>query len=304
MKILIVGAGGVGGYFGAKLMAAGADITFLLREKRRALIEENGLTIETAEGSSTVQPRTVDAEQLTPEYDLIILAPKAYDLADSLASLEKASARGVFLPFLNGFDHIQTLDKKFGRDRVMGGVAQIAATITESGAVKRMGDMAGLISGARSPAHAEIARTFADYCEKADFNFTNAADIEQALWDKWVMLATLAGMTTLCLGSIGEIVATPYGAEMSRGMYGEACAIAAANDHPIAEKVQSGQSTMLTKEGSIFTASMMRDLTGGLKTEHEHVLGALIAKGAPGNVDCPLLKIAYTHLAVAAGQGS
>ncbi|MAZ04044.1 MAG: 2-dehydropantoate 2-reductase [Sneathiella sp.] len=303
MKILIVGAGGVGGYFGAKLMEAGADVTFLLRDKRRALIEENGLTIETAEGSSTLQPRTVDADQLTPEYDLIILAPKAYDLADSLASLRKASARGVFLPFLNGFDHIQTLDETFGRDRVMGGVAQIAATITETGAVKRMGDIAGLISGARSPAHEEIARTFADYCEKADFNFTNAPDIEQALWDKWVMLATLAGMTTLCLGSIGEIVATPYGAEMSRRMYGEACAIAAANDHPIAEKVQSGQSAMLTKEGSIFTASMMRDLTGGLKTEHEHVLGALIAKGAPGSVDCPLLKIAYTHMAVAAGQG-
>ena len=303
MKILIVGAGGVGGYFGVKLMAAGADITFPLRDKRRALIEENGLTIETAEGSITVQPRTVDADQLTPEYDLIILAPKAYDLADSLASLKKASAKGVFLPFLNGFDHIQTLDETFGRDRVMGGVAQIAATITETGAVKRMGDVAGLISGARSPAHEDIAQEFADYCEKADFNFTDAADIEQALWDKWVMLATLAGMTTLCLGSIGEIVATPYGAEMSRRMHGEACAIAAANDHPIAEKVQSGQSAMLTKEGSIFTASMMRDLTGGLRTEHDHILGALIEKAAAANIDCPLLKIAYTHMAVAAGQG-
>jgi len=302
MKILIVGAGGVGGYFGAKLMEAGADITFLLREKRHKLIQEKGLTLETPDASVTVHPTSVTADQLTPDYDLIILAPKSYDLADSLNSLEKASGRGVFLPFLNGFNHLEFLDTRYGRDRVMGGVAQIAAMITETGAVRRMGDLAGLIAGGRSPAHEAIAQEFAGFCEKADFNFTYSPDIEQSLWDKWVMLATLAGMTTLCLGSVGEIVATPYGAEMSRRMHAEACAIAAANGQPIAEKVQAGQLSMLTKEGSIFTASMMRDLKGGLRTEHEHILGDLIAKGTPHSIDCPLLKIAYTHMAVAKGQ--
>ena len=301
LKILIVGAGGVGGYFGAKLMEAGADITFLLREKRYKLISENGLTIETPSGSFTVQPKTVTADQLTPDYDLIILASKSYDLADSLASLEKASAKGLFLPFLNGYNHLEFLDKRYGKERVMGGVAHIAATITATGAVKRLGDIAGLIVGHRTAAQEAVAREFASYCEKADFNFTYAADIEQSLWEKWVMLATLAAMTTLCLGSIGEIVATPYGAEMSRRTHAEACA--AANGHAIPEKVRDGQLAMLTKEGSIFTASMMRDLTGGLRTEHEHVLGDLIKKGAPANIDCPLLKIAYTHMAVVQGRG-
>ncbi|MCF8466424.1 MAG: 2-dehydropantoate 2-reductase [Sneathiella sp.] len=303
MKILIVGAGGVGGYFGAKLIEAGADITFLLRDKRRALIEAEGLTVETPDGSFTVRSKTVTAGQLTPDYDLIILAPKSYDLADSLNSLEKAAAKGVFLPFLNGYNHLEFLDKRYGRDRVMGGVAQIAATITETGAVRRMGDLAGLIAGARAPAQEAEAREFSDYCNKADFNYVKSTDIEQALWDKWVMLATLAGMTTLCLGSIGEIVATPYGAEMSARMHAEACAIAAANGHPVAEKVSAGQRSMLTKEGSIFTASMMRDLVGGLQTEHEHILGDLIKKGMPKDIDCPLLKIAYTHMAVVQGRG-
>ena len=302
MKILIVGAGGVGGYFGAKLIEAGADITFLLREKRHKLISENGLTIENDDGSFTVHPKSVTADQLTPDYDLILLAPKSYDLRDSLDSLEKASGKGVFLPFLNGYNHLEFLDKRYGKDRVMGGVAHIAAMITKTGAVKRLGDIGGLIIGHRTTAQEEVAREFASLCEKADFNFTYSENIEQALWEKWVMLATLAAMTTLCLGSVGEIVATRYGAEMARRAHMEACAIAAANGHPVPEKVRAGQLTMLTKEGSPFTASMMRDLVGGLRTEHEHILGDLIGKGAPHNIDCPLLKIAYTHMAVAAAH--
>ena len=161
----------------------------------------------------------------------------------------------------------------------MGGVAQIAATITETGAVKRMGDLAGLIAGTRSPEQETVAQEFSAYCEKADFNYVLSPDIEQALWDKWVLLATLAGMTTLCLGTVGEIVATAYGAEMVRRMHAECCTIAAANSHPIAEKVQSGQLSMLTKEGSPFTASMMRDLTGGLRTEFHATPTRVVAGG-------------------------
>jgi 2-dehydropantoate 2-reductase len=303
MKILIVGAGGVGGYFGAKLLQAGADITFLLREKRHKLISENGLTIENDDGSFTVHPKSVTADQLTPDYDLILLAPKSYDLRDSLASLEKASDKGLFLPFLNGYNHLEFLDDRYGKDRVLGGVALIAAMITESGAVKRMGATGGLIMGHRTPAQEATAREFAALCEAADFDFTYASDIEQSLWEKWVMLATLAAMTTLCLGSVGEIVATRYGDEMARRTYAEACEIAAANGHTIPEKVQNGHLGILTREGSPFTASMMRDLKGGYRTEHEHILGDLIEKGIPHNIDCPLLKIAYTHLAVAKEQG-
>ncbi|TNE35763.1 MAG: 2-dehydropantoate 2-reductase [Alphaproteobacteria bacterium] len=298
MKILIVGAGGVGGYFGARMIEAGGDVTFLLREKRNRLISENGLQIETPEGNFTVHPKTVTAESLTPDYDLIILAPKAFDLEDSLKSLEKASAKGVFLPFLNGFSHLEALDAKFGRGRVMGGVALIAATITETGAVRRMTDVRGLIAGKRDEAHADLAAEFAALCDAAEFSFVNSEDIEQALWDKWVFLASLAAMTTLCLGTVGEIVATPYGEELSRRIYAECCSIAAANDHPVDEGTQSKALGVLTSKGSPFTASMMRDLTGGYRTEHEHVLGDLAKKGAAAGLDLPLLKIAYTHMAV------
>lgn len=304
MKILIVGAGGIGGYFGAKLINAGADITFLLREKRHQLIQAQGLTIETPKGSFTVQPKSVTASQLEPIYDLIILAPKAFDLEDSLRSLDKAINQGVLLPFLNGLSHVETLDKLFGKARVMGGVAHIAAMITDAGAVKQLTDLNMLTVGPRATEHEALAKEFIALCKQADFNSAYSENIEQVLWDKWVFLATLAGMTTLCRGSVGEIVSTPYGKELTLVMYEECCSIAKAAGHVIGEIPRSKAIEMLTKVGSPFTASMLRDLISGQKTEHDHILGKMIIKGEKSGVRCQLLKMAYTQIAVKQMKGS
>ena len=298
MKILILGAGGVGGYFGARLIQAGADVTYLLRDKRHAKIQAEGLVVETPKDSFTVQPKAITRDQLKPEYDLIVLAPKSFDFEDALASLEGASAKGVFLPFLNGLDHIQQLDAKFGKDRVMGGVAQIAATISSTGAVKQLTDLHMLTVGHRSAAHEQIARDFYALCENAGFDRLYSENIEQSLWDKWVFLASLAGMTTLCRGHVGKISAAPWGIESTTSLYAESCAIAAANGFPTKESAQKRSLDMLTNVKSSFAASMLRDLTQGNMTEHEHILGQLIQRGVNKGIACPLLKIAHTHLVV------
>jgi 2-dehydropantoate 2-reductase len=298
MKILIVGAGGIGGFFGAKLQQAGADITYLLREKRQKLIQQQGLMIETPKGSFTIQPKTVLADQLEPVYDLIILACKAFDLDDSLKSIAKASTRGVILPFLNGLTHLNSLDRMFGKDRVMGGVAHIAATISESGSVKQLTELGSLTIGPRTPEQEALSKAFFELCKKADFDSFYKENIEQALWDKWVFLASLAGMTTICRGSIGDIAATPDGKDLSKRMLAECCAIAASCEYPISEGAQSNSQAILTKEGSPFTASMLRDLLAGKRDEHQHILGDLIGFANQQSIDCPLLKIAYTHMAV------
>ena len=298
MKILIVGAGGIGGFFGAKLQQAGADITYLLREKRQKLIQQQGLMIETPKGSFTIQPKTVLADQLEPVYDLIILACKAFDLDDSLKSIAKASTRGVILPFLNGLTHLNSLDRMFGKDRVMGGVAHIAATISESGSVKQLTELSSLTIGPRTPEQEALSKAFFELCNKADFDSFYKENIEQALWDKWVFLASLAGMTTACRGSIGDIAATPDGKDLSKRMFAECCAIAASCGYPISEGTHSNSQAILTKEGSPFTASMLRDLLAGKRDEHQHILGDLIAFANQQSIDCPLLKIAYTHMAV------
>ena len=298
MKILILGAGGVGGYFGARLIQAGADVTYLLRDKRHAKIQAEGLVIETPKDTFTVQPKAITRDQLKPEYDLIVLAPKSFDFEDALASLEGASAKGVFLPFLNGLDHIQQLDAKFGKDRVMGGVAQIAATISSTGAVKQLTDLHMLTVGHRSAAHEQMARDFYALCENAGFDRLYSENIEQSLWDKWVFLASLAGMTTLCRGHVGKISAAPWGIESTTNFYAESCAIAAANGFPTKDSAQKRSLEMLTNVKSSFAASMLRDLTQGNMTEHEHILGQMIQRGVSKGVSCPLLKLAHTHLVV------
>jgi len=302
MKILILGAGGIGGYFGAQLLRSGADVTFLLREKRQALIAAEGLCIETPHGNFTVQPPTVTAASVTPIYDLIILAPKSYDLEDSLLSLENAVGSGVVLPFLNGIEHLAVLDRKFGRAKVMGGVAHIAAMITETGAVRQLNDIHSLTIGPRDPAHAELAKEFFALCGKAPFTSVYAEDIEQALWDKWVFLAALAGMTTLCRGSVGEMLATPYGEGLIRQMYDECCAVAHLSGYPTGEAATQRALGMLIAPGSPFTASMLRDLLAGQRTEYEHILGAMAKRGMALGLPMDLLRLAHTHLAVQAGQ--
>ena len=298
MKILIVGAGGIGGYFGAKLIKVGADVTFLLRDKRQKLIQAQGLIVETPKENFMVQPKSLTADQLEPIYDLIILAPKAFDLEDSLKSLVKASTRGVLLPFLNGLSHMEVLDKQFGKSRVMGGVAHIATMITDTGAVKQLTDLNLLTVGPRAPEHEALAKEFIEFCKKADFDSAYNENIDQVLWDKWVFLATLASMTTLCRGSVGDIVATPYGQELTLAMYEECCSIAKASGQAIGDIPKGKAIEMLTKVGSPFTASMLRDLISGQKTEHEHILGQMIGKGAQAGMGCQLLKMAYTQIAV------
>lgn len=303
MKILILGAGGIGGYFGAQLLRSGADVTFLLRDKRQALIAAEGLRIETPHGNFTVQPPTVTATSVRPIYDLIILAPKSYDLDDALASLENARGKAVVLPFLNGIEHLATLDHKFGRAAVMGGVAHIAATITDSGAVRQLNDIHSLTVGPRDPAHVELAKEFIALCGKAPFDSVYAENIEQALWDKWVFLAALAGMTTLCRGSVGEILATPYGEGLIRQMYDECCAVARLSGYPTGEAATARALGMLIAPGSPFTASMLRDLLAGQRTEYQHILGAMAERGIALGLPMDLMRLAHTHLAVQAGRG-
>jgi 2-dehydropantoate 2-reductase len=302
MKILILGAGGVGGYFGAKLMRAGADVTFVLRDKRRQLIREKGLLIESPQESFTVFPHCLGSGELAPDYDLIMLAPKAYDLDDALVSIAGASGKGVLLPFLNGLNHFALLDQRFGRERVMGGVAHIAAMLTGTGSVKRLSDLHSLTAGPRHAAHEALAREFIALCAGADFDGHYAENIEQVLWDKWVFLATLAAATTLCQGTVGEIVATPWGADLTRKLYAECCSVAERCGFAVGEAARGKALAMLTQAGSAFTASMLRDMNAGQRTEHEHILGEMVRRGMAQGVVCDLVAMAHTHMAVASAR--
>ena len=125
-KILVLGAGGIGGYFGGRLVESGADVTFLVREGRRKMLSERGLQIESQFGNAQLAVETVVASDVAPIYDAVILTCKAYDLDTAIAAIAPAVApAGYVLPFLNGIAHIDVLNQRFGQHRVLGGTAKI-----------------------------------------------------------------------------------------------------------------------------------------------------------------------------------
>lgn len=299
MNILILGAGGVGGYFGARLIEAGAEITYLVREKRQQTLCENGLIVESPHGNVNLKVKTVTADTVRPEFDLILLAPKAYDLDASLASLDKAlGADTALLPFLNGMAHLPRLDQRYGVQRVMGGVAHVAAELTEAGVVRQLTPMHSLTVGPRHPAQAGIAQDFFKLCQQAKFDSFYSENIEEALWTKWVFLAALAGSTTMYRGSVGQIMGTRSGEKLMRAMYEECLSVAQACGSPIPQDAQEKALKMLTQPDSPLTASMLRDLLSGRKTEHDHVLGELVSMAHSRNLGVPLLEASYCHMQV------
>ena len=305
MRILILGAGGIGGYYGARLAEAGADVTWLVREKRQQILEAQGLRVKSVFGDIAMPVKTVTAATVKPEYDLIMLAPKAYDLEDSLQSLAGAlSGQALLVPFLNGLTHLDVLDARYGRQRVAGGVAQIGAMLDVDGTVLHLNKIHTLTVGPRHPSQQALLEEFYALCKSARFDAEYTEHIELQLWAKWTFLATLAAATTLYRGPVGRIMATDRGADLVERMFRECLAVSAACGFAVPEPVQAKARGVLLAPGSDFTASMYRDLVSGQRTEHEHVLGEMCKKGSEKGVDTPLMAAAWCHMQVETAQRS
>lgn len=297
MRILILGAGATGGYFGARLAKAGADVTFLVRRKRADILNATPLKIESPLGNIEVSVTTTTADSVTAGYDAVILSCKAYDLESAIAAIRPAMKDyTLILPLLNGMGHLDTLDEAFGALRVLGGSCQISTTLRPDGTILHMNDFARLTFGARSDAQIPACNTLAKELHRGGFDIQNSADVIAAMWDKWVMLATLAAMTTLLRAHTGEIARTRKGAELTAATLAECCAIARANGYPIANAYADEMRTFLTNPAINISASMRRDLESGQRIEADHIIGDLIARGAAKGVTSPLLEIAYTGL--------
>ena len=298
MKILMLGAGGVGGYFGARLCEAGSDITFLVRPKRAEIISQQGLIVETPSQTIRIQPHLVTKDKLFENYDLVMLSPKAYDLEDALETVKTVPGNPLYLPLLNGFDHLKQMDDEFGRDRVMGGVAHIAAELTEKGVVRQLNSLHRFTFGIRHACQDHLAAKLAQFADQAAFDSVYSENIEQSLWDKWTFLATLAAMNTLMRANVGVIESMEFGGQATQRMFEECCSIAEKSGFPISEMVRAQSLGILRKKNSDFTASMLRDLESGYRTEHEHIIGSMLRRGKQAKLDCPSLQLAYTQMTI------
>lgn len=296
MRILVVGAGAVGGYFGGRLAQAGRDVTFLVRARRAAQLAESGLVIRSGLGECRLQPKLISAEELNQPYDLVLLSCKAYDLEGAMASFAPAvGPRTAILPVLNGMAHLELLDRRFGADRVLGGLCQIVATLDPQGAILHLNDTHLLLFGERDGSRSERVAAIAEALAPAAFVSRPSDGILQDMWEKWVFLATLAGITCLMRASLGEVAAAG-GAELSLALFRECCAVAEQAGYPPAPKFIGRINGMLQSTESTMTASMLRDLERGGPVEVDQVIGDLLRR-APGEAaPASLLRIAHVHL--------
>lgn len=301
MRILIVGAGAVGGYFGGRLLAAGRDVTFLVRPQRAEHLRRDGLAITSAAGNvSIADPPTVTREMLRSSFDLIILSCKAYDLDGAIDSFAAAvGPETMVLPLLNGMRHLDALDARFGAARVIGGYCAIGATREPGGAIRHLNDMHELIFGERDGAASQRIVAVAAALGGAGFDARVSDRIVGEMWEKWVMLSSLAAATCLMRAAVGDIVAAPGGPAFLTGLVEDCTAVAAANGHPPREAFVARVRAMLTTAGSPFTASMFRDMENGFPVEADHVIGDLIARRDGAGLKPPVpgrLDLAYLHL--------
>ncbi|MBI1208709.1 MAG: 2-dehydropantoate 2-reductase [Azospirillum sp.] len=298
MRILVVGAGAIGGYFGGRLSDAGADVTFLVRARRAEQLARTGLVIRSKLGDVELpDPATVTADRLAAPFDLIILSSKAFGLEQAMADLAPAVGPDTaFLPLLNGMRHLDRLDHRFGAERVLGGLCATSTTLDADGRVLHLNEIHQLTFGERDGSDSERVRAIAETMAPAKFALRTSSRILQEMWQKWVFLATLAGSTCLMRAPVGDITAAGGGATVIEALFEECRAIAAGAGYPPQGKWLEQMRAMLLQPGSTFAASMMRDVEHGFETEADHVLGDLIARRPDLGGGFSVLGLAYTHL--------
>lgn len=299
MRTLILGAGGIGGYFGGRLADAGADVTFLVRAGRAAQLARDGLVVKSPLGDIKRPVRFITHDSLADDgrYDAVLLACKSYDLEAAIPAIAPAVGNGAaIIPMLNGMKHLDRLDLAFGRASVLGGMCAIAATLTPLGEVRHLNNLAQMVIGPRAPAQEHVAQSFAEDAATARFDFRLSEDVAQDMWEKYVMLTTLAAMNCLMRANVGETMQTDDGETLTLAMLNECDLVAHAAGHRPRPKSIERTRAMLTDRSSNFTASMLRDVERGGPTEAGHIVGDMLARARTGGLPDAMLRVAWCHL--------
>jgi 2-dehydropantoate 2-reductase len=300
MRILVVGAGAVGGYFGGRLVQAGRDVTFLVLPKRAEQMRAQGLRILSPRyGDFTARPTTITAAQIASPYDVILLSVKSYSLAGAIADFAPAvGPQTVIIPVLNGMHHMDVLTERFGKDAVLGGVCFVYTEIDSQGRIIQLADFQSLTYGELDGKKTSRIEAVHQVFSGAGFETAISGDILREMWQKWVWNASLGAITCLLRGNIGEVAAVPGGAELSLSVLRECAAIAGACGYPMSETFLAEKSPQLTAPASSLTSSLYRDLTEQAPVEADTILGDLIERGRKRGVAAPIVQAAFVSLSI------
>lgn len=299
MRILIVGAGATGGYFGARLIQAGQDVTFLVRERRFHQLKETGLQLQTPQGNETLQPQLEQASSLRGSWDLIILTVKSFGLEQAMLDIAPAVGPDtLIMPILNGMRHIETLRNRFGANKVIGGLCKINATLGSNGEIIQMTPLHQIYYGALDGNNdARLQRVDAALRDSVmDTIFTD--NITAELWEKWLLLSTLGSVCCLARGNTQQVLKSQGGKALLQAIFTEILSVISADGYQPRPAITAKIFELLSNPATPMTSSMYRDLTQGFNIEAEQVIGDLLLRARNSGINAPLLNAVYVNLQV------
>lgn len=299
MKILILGCGAIGGYFGGRLQQAGLNVTFLVREHRQEILHANGLSITSPFGDAHLQVNTVTKDKLNDTYDLILLTCKSYDLDGATDAIEPAVGNNtIIIPLLNGLNHYEKLDEKFTAANVLGGFCFLSVTMDDQGNIQHLSNSHILTIGARQTNQSLALKLLTEKIGHAKFTFKVSNNILAELWAKFTFLCAAAALNCMMRGNIGMIMNARFGCQVILAVLEECYAVASAYGYVPLENDKKLALNQLTSHNSSFETSMYKDMKSRHRTEFEHIVGDMVNKGQEAGMQTPYLLAALTHLEV------
>ncbi len=298
MRILVLGVGGVGGYFGGRLVEKGEDVTFLVRDNRKKQLEEKGLVIRSVHGDMIVQPKMITASENSESFDLVLFSTKSYHLHDAIKDVMPfVGEHTVIVPLLNGISHLTTLKETFG-ERVIGGLCFIETTLNHEGEVVQTSKAARLVYGEFLNKDSErihkITKAFSG--TKADFVLSE--QIERDMWHKFMFITVMSGVTSLMRAPIGPIRESVGGRAIIRQLFEECANIMHAHNAPIHENIVDEHMKSIDALGYDMKSSMQRDMEKGSFIEGDHLQGYLLELAKAKHISAQLLEVIYQNLKI------
>ncbi|MBN8202305.1 ketopantoate reductase family protein [Bacillus sp. NTK034] len=300
MRLLVVGAGAIGGYFGGRLLEKGEDVTFLVREKRKQQLEKYGLLAESVHGDMTFpEPKTIQAGEKADAFDVILLSTKAYHLEGAIEDIRPYTGDStLILPLLNGIAHMDKLTAAFGAANVLGGLCFIETTLSENGKVIQTSPVHDFVFGERSGEKTERILKLYEAFSGTKANFRLSENIEQEMWHKYLFISTLSGVTSLFRSPIGPIRDQTFGLSSVKEVLKEASAIMRGLDAPLAVGIEDAQVQKIKEMSYEMKSSLQRDMEKQQAIEADHFFGYLLKKAELLDLDAPVIGTIYANLKV------
>jgi 2-dehydropantoate 2-reductase len=294
MKIAVMGTGGVGGAFGARLAAAGNDVTFVARGKHLEAIRKNGLQIVSPLlGDVHIQPaRCTDDPQSIGTVDLVLFCVKLWDTESAAATIKPVvSPTTAVLSLQNGIRRDEVLRACFGKDNVLGGVSFIAATIKEAGVIDQRGAVQKLIFGEYSGKATDRVMAFDQACKQANIESIVSPDITKTIWEKFIYLVAMSSVLAAARQTIGPVRGNPRTRQLLVDVMKETIAVARARMVAIEDGLVERHMAYFDGLAPDVTASMQHDLSVGNKLELPWLAGAVVELGQELAIPTPVTRV-------------